>query len=104
MQGIMVKETMNQALASCSPVLTIQIEHLHVMKSRRHVETRLCWRMDVQITKHQDGMGVRASNSCSWILSNLADHAGHLISRYLLFLVCMTVLANEKEKASDVKP
>lgn len=55
MQGIMGKEKMNKALASCSPVLTIQKEHLHVIKSRRHVEARLCWKMDVQMTKHQDG-------------------------------------------------
>ena len=49
-------------------------------------------------------MGVRASDSCFWILSNPADHAGHLISRYLLFLVWLTILVNEKGKASDVKP
>lgn len=49
-------------------------------------------------------MGVKASDSCSWILSNPADHPGHLISRYKLFLVCSTVLVSGKGKASDVKP
>lgn len=103
MQGIVGKETMNKTLVSCSTVLSIQREHLRVIKSRRHVEARLCWRVDDSNYK-TSGWGVRASDSCSWILSNPADHAGHLIFRYLLFLVCLTVLVNEKGKASDVKP